>query len=123
MNVPKSITLSEAREIVDVGIITIKSEELSAIVARLPPETEALGQTRYNITRFKDHNGTQYHAAIVRAWEQGDLSAQSIAHALITDLNPRVLIIVGIAGGRPAKEFTLGDVIEDHLGDDQSRAS
>jgi nucleoside phosphorylase len=111
MNNPTRVTLSKAREIVDVGIITIKSEELAAVVARLPPEIEALGEAQYNIARFKDASGREYHAAIVRAWEQGDLSAQSIAHALVTDLNPCVLIIVGIAGGRPEKEFTLGDVI------------
>jgi nucleoside phosphorylase len=111
MNVPARITLRAAREIVDVGIVTIKSEELAAVLARLPPEVEARGQTQYNISRFSDDSGREYHAAIVRAWEQGDLPAQSIVHALVTDLAPSVLIIVGIAGGRPEKEFTLGDVI------------
>jgi nucleoside phosphorylase len=111
MDIPKRITLSEARQIVDVGVITFKAEELAAVLARLPPELEARGQTQYNIVPLVDHRGTQFYVAIVRAWEQGDLPAQSIAHALISDLSPRVLIVVGIAGGRPEKEFTLGDVI------------
>jgi nucleoside phosphorylase len=49
--------------------------------------------------------------AIIRTLEQGHLEAQAAATDVIVDLDPRWLIVVGIAGAVPAFEFCLGDVI------------
>jgi hypothetical protein len=110
-SIPTKITIEQAKSRVDYGIITIKPEEFSAVLKRLPPRFEALGQTQYNISQIEDALGNTCCAAVVKSWDQGDLPLQSIANALITDLQPRAIIIVGIAGARPAIEFTLGDVI------------
>lgn len=111
MNGVKKIGLEEARKLVQVGIITIKSEEFSAVLRRFPSVLEAKGRTQYNIAKLVDSNNAVHHVAVVKSFEKGDLPAQSIANALIEDLGPRLILIVGIAGARPEKEFTLGDVI------------
>jgi nucleoside phosphorylase len=53
-------------------------------------------------------NRREYGVVIVRCLEQGQSSAQQIAHDLIEELDPRWLLLVGIAGGVPAEEYTLG---------------
>src|SRR5262249_26985698 len=47
----------------------------------------------------------------VRSSEQGNDAAQQIANDVIRDLDPQMLLVVGIAGGVPSEDFTLGDVI------------
>jgi nucleoside phosphorylase len=47
----------------------------------------------------------------MRQPEQGNGEAQSAARDLIEDLAPRLILVVGIAGGLPSKGYTLGDVI------------
>ena len=107
----RKISLEEARKLVEVSVITIKSEEFSAVLRRFPPTIEAKGRTQYNIAKFTDSNNATHHVAVVKSFEKGDLPAQSIANALIEDLGPSLILIVGIAGAKPEKEFTLGDVI------------
>jgi nucleoside phosphorylase len=111
LNIPKKITLGDARRLVDYAVITVKAEEFAAVLRRFPVEMEARGQTQYNVAHFNDESGTTRHVAIVKSWEQGDISAQSIANALVSDLEPRLILVVGIPGARPDREFTLGDVI------------
>jgi nucleoside phosphorylase/tetratricopeptide (TPR) repeat protein len=107
----KMMSVTEARTLVDVGIITMKNEELRAVLKRFPVECKADGSIRYNISRFVDANDTSHYVAIVRAAEQGDISAHATARSLIDDLNPNFVILIGIAGAVPQQEFTLGDVI------------
>lgn len=49
--------------------------------------------------------------AVLRCIEQGNGEAQSAAHDLLEDLAPHWLLVVGIAGGVPSNEFSLGDVV------------
>jgi len=105
------ISLAEARDCVDVGIVTMKTEEFRAVLQRFPIELEADGKIRYNISTFIDASGKGHAAAVVRTSEQGDLSAQATAASLIEDLRPNLIVLVGIAGASPEREFTLGDVI------------
>jgi nucleoside phosphorylase len=107
----KEISLAQAQAYVDVGIITMKSEEFIAVLKRFPPEFEAHGKLQYNISRFVSAAGHPRCVAIVRTNEQGDISAQSTANSLIEDLRPTLIVLVGIAGAKPELEFTLGDVI------------
>jgi nucleoside phosphorylase len=43
--------------------------------------------------------------------DQGNADAQAAAHAMLEDLAPRFVLVVGIAGGVPSHEFSLGDVV------------
>ena len=95
----------------DIGIITMKPEEFRAVLKRFVPDHTADGQTlRYNFCKFPDNAGKELTAAIVRS-RQGDVSALYTAMELIREVRPRLVVLVGIAGGRPAGEFTLGDVV------------
>ncbi len=49
--------------------------------------------------------------ALARSPEQGADVAQQVASDIIRDLDPQLILVVGIAGGVPHNEFTLGDVI------------
>jgi nucleoside phosphorylase len=48
---------------------------------------------------------------VARTLEQGAAAAQSLASDMIEDLSPGMLFLVGIAGGVPVREYSLGDVI------------
>jgi nucleoside phosphorylase len=56
-------------------------------------------------------DGDEYLIAIIRSVEQGEGHGQDVARDIIEDLDPQWLLLVGIAGGVPAAEFTLGDVV------------
>lgn len=55
--------------------------------------------------------GERYTVAVVRQVEQGLGEAQTVARDIIDDLAPRLILVVGIAGGLPSDEVTLGDVV------------
>ncbi|UGY05703.1 hypothetical protein [Bradyrhizobium quebecense] len=96
----------------DIGIITMKIEEFRAVLKRFVSDDRAIdGQNlRYNFRKFADNDGNELTVAIVRS-RQGDVNALYTAMELIREVRPRLVVLVGIAGGRPAGEFTLGDVV------------
>lgn len=97
---------------IDVGIITIKPEEFSAVVSRLYEWNSLIrDKHQYIHTLITDINGHQYNVAIARCLEPGTGTAQSLAADMIEELNPKWLFLVGIAGGVPAPEYSLGDVL------------
>jgi nucleoside phosphorylase len=49
--------------------------------------------------------------AVLRCTEQGNAEALDAARDLLEDVAPRWLLVVGIAGGVPSDDFTLGDVV------------
>ncbi|MDY7227380.1 tetratricopeptide repeat protein [Hyalangium rubrum] len=104
--------LSDARGKVDFGIITIREDEFEAVLARLPHHVGRVkGRRQYNLRRVPLPGGDSYLVAVLRCIEQGTGEAQSAAHDLLEDLDPPWLFVVGIAGGVPSDEFSLGDVI------------
>lgn len=92
---------------VDVGIITVKEEEMEAVLAFFP-ETTPVKKRRYYNTCSID---TTCRVGIVRCVEQGTGEAQAIARDFVDDMSPKWLLLVGIAGGAPRNEFSLGDVV------------
>ncbi len=97
---------------IDVGIITIKPEEFSAVTSRLGKLSYLnRDQHHYIYKSITDTNGLQYHVAVARCLEPGTGSAQSLATDMVEELNPTWLFLVGIAGGVPASEYSLGDVL------------
>ena len=104
--------LADIRGKVDFGIITIREDEFEALFNRLPdPFATVDGECIYNLHCLNLDGGGAYTIATVRCAQQGNGEAQQVANAILRDLAPRWLLVVGIAGGAPAMEFTLGDVI------------
>lgn len=97
---------------IDFAIITIREDENKAVLKRFPSEEFYKGRQRsYAISRVPLSNDSYYLVAIIRSIEQGEGAAQDTARDLIEDLDPQWILLVGIAGGVPANEFTLGDVV------------
>ena len=55
--------------------------------------------------------GKERTVALARCEEQGPQPAQQLANDMIKDLSPSLLLVVGIAGGVPGSDLTLGDVV------------
>jgi predicted ATPase/nucleoside phosphorylase/SpoVK/Ycf46/Vps4 family AAA+-type ATPase len=97
---------------VDFGILTIREDELEAVLDRFTDKLETVkGRRHYNLRRVELQGGDAYTVAVLRCIEQGNGEAQAAARDLLEDLDPQWLLVVGIAGGVPAYEFTLGDVV------------
>jgi nucleoside phosphorylase len=101
----------EVKGKIDFAIITIREDELRAVLDRFPGE-EVEGQNRfYRLSRVPVRDGSTALVAIARAFEQGTGEAQTVARHTIDDLEPHWILVVGIAGGVPDFEYTLGDVV------------
>lgn len=97
---------------VDVGIITIRVDEFEAVLARYSKHRHVNGiEANYFVADVVDAQGHDRIVAIARSTEQGQGPAQALASAMITELNPAWLLVVGIAGGLPDAEYSLGDVL------------
>ncbi|HWX36011.1 MAG TPA: hypothetical protein VNZ53_52420, partial [Steroidobacteraceae bacterium] len=53
----------------------------------------------------------RYRLAILRQIEQGNGESQEAARDLCDDLQPSLLLVVGIAGGLPSDDISLGDIV------------
>src|SRR4051794_31723070 len=107
-----SLSVKDVFGRVDYGIITIREDEFNAVLDRLPtPSTVSGGKQFYEFSRLPIEGGGERRVALVRCPTQGEAVAQSVAGLMIRDLQPRVLLLVGIAGGVPSDEFSLGDVL------------
>lgn len=97
---------------VDFGIITIREDEFEAVLQRFPDKIATVSyQRRYRLRRLELNATEAYTIAVVRCIEQGNGEAHAVARDLLEDLAPSWLFVVGIGGGVPANEFSLGDVI------------
>jgi nucleoside phosphorylase len=98
-------------ERIDVGIVTMKEEEYDALLDKFGATTVRRGTNRdYDVVRVETKRGA-CAVAITRCAQQGNTFAQTAATEMLSDLNPRFLLVVGIAGGVPSPDFCLGDVI------------
>jgi nucleoside phosphorylase len=96
-----------------VGLITIKKEEFAAVLDRFAPDPGLRHRGRhrdYEVAEVDAEHGS-CRVAITRCLLQGNTQALATAADLIDDLAPDYLIVVGIAGGVPTVDFTLGDVL------------
>jgi nucleoside phosphorylase len=106
------VNLQDVRGCVEFGIITIRADEYTAVLERLPARlTIHGGKHLYEFCRVPTARGGESGTAVVRCLEPGQGFAQSVTRDLIDDLNPKWLLLVGIAGGIPSDDFTLGDVL------------
>lgn len=95
----------------DVGIVTMKEEEHVALLDKFEPTTYLRGIRRdYDVASVSTNRGA-CRVAITRCVQQGNGFAQRAAQEMLSDIKPRFLLVVGIAGGVPTEDFCLGDVV------------
>lgn len=102
---------SEIKGKIDFGIITVREDEFKAVLKHFHPENFAYGNREYSISHLQTNIGGEYLVAAVRCPEQGEKQGQDVARDMIEDLDPQWLVLVGISGGVPSNDFTLGDVL------------
>jgi nucleoside phosphorylase len=109
VNPPKAVSPSR----VDIGILTIRDDEFRAMLDVFPSKAGIFkGKDREYTLRHADACvGEQYTVAVLRQIEQGNGEAQDAARDLIDDLAPKLVLVVGIAGGLPSDDVKLGDVV------------
>lgn len=95
---------------VDAVILTIRDDEKNAVEKRVGPLEQYVGRRTYRVARLEGA-GRTLTIALYRLPEQGNSPAQAAATDAIEDLDPTLIVLVGIAGAVPATEFTLGDVL------------
>ncbi len=100
----------------DIAIITIREDEFGAVFDRLEenqfkPLKGLISGRRYATFSVPVSDNKVSVVALARSSEQGNDVSQQIASDMIRDFDPQILLVVGIAGGIPHSDFTLGDVI------------
>ena len=98
---------------IEIGIITMREEdEYDSVLSRFSSWRHVRGGgSDYSYARVQSRGGEELRIVVARTPEQGPGAAQAIASSMISDLKPRWIFLVGIAGGIPASEYTLGDVL------------
>ncbi len=98
---------------IDIGILTIRNDEFRALLDVFPKSAGVhRGSRREYTLRYADTaDGGRYTLAVLRQIEQGNGEAQDAARDLLDDLDPTMLLVVGIAAGLPSDDITLGDVV------------
>ena len=98
---------------VDIGIVTIRDDEFRAVLAAFPDKvgTHQGASRAYTLRHADAGGGERYRIAVLRLVEQGQGEAQDAVRDLLDDLGPRLVLVVGIAGGRPSHDIQLGDVV------------
>jgi nucleoside phosphorylase len=99
--------------IIDIGVLTIREDEFQAVLKAFPDDHGIYkGRYREYTLRTADAGrGARYRLAILRQIEQGNGEAQEAARDLCDDLQPSLVLVVGIAGGLPSDDISLGDVV------------
>jgi nucleoside phosphorylase len=98
---------------IDIGILTIREDEFRAVL-QVFPDGHGIYKGRhreYTLRTADAGQGARYRLAVLRQIEQGNGEAQEAARDLIDDLQPSLLLVVGIAGGLPSDDICLGDVV------------
>ena len=102
-----------SQPIIDIGMLTIREDEFRAVLNAFPDDHGVYkGRHREYTLRTADAGqGARYRLAILRQIEQGNGESQEAARDLFDDLQPSLFLVVGIAGGLPSDDISLGDVV------------
>ncbi|MEX0612120.1 MAG: hypothetical protein WD229_08360, partial [Pirellulales bacterium] len=86
----KTIRVNRIRGRIDFLVITIREDEFEAVLKRFSPRLPVIGgRQSYEYCRMKRPDGLPVTVAVVRAIDQGQSIAQSVAHNAINDLHPK----------------------------------
>jgi adenosylhomocysteine nucleosidase len=100
---------------VDVGIIAVLDHEMRAVVGQLQRYREYRTRSlpdgaRAHEARLTAHDGAELRVAALQALEQGQRSAILAYQRLQQAFQPRIVLLVGIAGGINDR-VSIGDVV------------
>lgn len=105
------LRLESVRGKVDFAVITIRKDEYEAVLDRFPNRKVIVGgEWLYEHTTLNNRHGEEIRVVVART-KQGHGAAQQTANNIVDDLNPKWIVLVGIAGGFPTDDFSLGDVV------------
>ncbi len=108
----ETIHINQLRGRIDFAVIAIRHDEYAAVIRRFPHTSAVIGGRQgYRYCRAVRRDGKSVRIAFIRSSSQGHSPAQVAASKAIADLDPKWLVLVGIAGGVPSNEFSLGDVL------------
>ncbi|KJC60793.1 hypothetical protein UP10_11175 [Bradyrhizobium sp. LTSPM299] len=108
----ETLPAESLREATRIGIIAIRPDEFRAVLDHFPTRRRAEGKNQYyEHARIRPRDGDEIGVAITKSPEQGQIAAQATANNMIRELAPRWILLVGIAGGIPDAEYSLGDVV------------
>jgi nucleoside phosphorylase len=106
------IPIEQIRNGIDISIITMRDDEFTSVLAHFADAKEVEGGKRpYFYSVVKTNAGTELGVVIGRCLDQGNGPAQGMASNMIRDFSSPWILLVGIAGGVPDDEFSLGDVL------------
>lgn len=118
MSWPRFSSVAALKGKVDYAVITIKVEELMAVLDQFQCQGshEVTEARAYEVgwmpsAATPDDPASAALVAITRCPTQGNGVGQAVARDIIDELDPQWLLVVGIGGGVPASEFSLGDVV------------
>lgn len=106
-----SIHVRDLKGRIDIGILTIRDDEFQAVLDRLPGYRSVRGKRFYNYARVATQGEEELSVAVTCLPRQGQLAAHVVADDMIEELGPPWLFLVGIGGGIPDGEYSLGDVV------------
>ncbi len=98
---------------IDFAIITIRDEEFEAVHKRFEEYKYVRGKNHeYLYCELPTRTDSNFvRVALGRCLHPGEDKAHSFARDMLEDLEPKWLVLTGIAGGFPDDDFTLGDVL------------
>jgi nucleoside phosphorylase len=111
VNSSSPLKASDLKGKIHAAIITIRPDEYEAMEACLGDVQSVRGNNTYKYAQLPTSDGQPISVVLTRVVGQGNLKAQGVASNIIHDLDPAWIILVGIAGGVPDNEFSLGDVV------------
>ncbi len=93
------------------ALVTVRKDEYEALLSRFDGHFSVDdGKNLYECACIDTPSGQQL-IAICRCHDTGNSVAQAVTANVLTEISPPWILVVGIAGGFPDTEFTLGDVI------------
>jgi nucleoside phosphorylase len=101
----------EIRGKVDFAIISIREDEWRAVLQRFPNEDTVRGRRTYTLTRIPLSSTDYYLVVTAPTLGQGEVKGFDLARNMIDDFDPQWLVVVGIGGGFPSDDYTLGDAV------------
>ncbi len=111
---PRMLSIDEVASQISIVIVTVRNDEFLAVCSAFHAKASVTGGQ--NLYRFGvvDTPDGSVGVAICRCSEEGNAKAQTVTGHALDDFRsapPLWVLLVGIAGGFPDNEFSLGDVI------------
>jgi WD40 repeat protein len=89
----------------------MKREEFDAAAARFSGDTKHFDGRYYRLCQMEARDGQSCQVVVARCPAQGNVAASNVVRDVFERLKPKLFLVVGIAGGIPSTDFTLGDVV------------